>query len=81
MARIRTVAPEDATGGLKKFYDDSIRRAGKVYHIVRLHSLRPDILRGFLGLYMTLMLKPGALARWQKEALAVVTSKTNECHY
>lgn len=81
MARIETVAHEDATGSLKKFYDDSVQRAGRVYGIVKLHSLRPDLMRQFIGFYATLMLGDGALPRWQREALAVVTSKTNECHY
>ena len=81
MARIRTVAPGEATGGVKKFYDDAEKRAGRVFGIVQLHSLRPDLMRQFIGFYVTLMRGDGALARWQKEALAVVTSKTNECHY
>lgn len=81
MARIRTVSLDEATGSLKKFYDDSVKRAGRVFGIVALHSLRPDLLRQFIGFYVTLMRSDGALSRAQKEALAVVTSKANECHY
>ena len=81
MARIETVEHDQATGSLKKFYDESVQRAGRIYGIVKLHSLRPNLMRQFIQFYATLMLGPGDLPRWQREALAVVTSKTNECHY
>jgi alkylhydroperoxidase family enzyme len=81
MPRIRTVPPADAEGTLRKFYDEAIARAGRVFHIVALGSLRPDLLRQFIGFYVMLMRGPGALPRWEREALAVVTSKANACHY
>jgi alkylhydroperoxidase family enzyme len=81
MARIQTIAPDAATGALKKSYDAAIARVGRVFGIVQLHSLRPDLLRQFIGFYVTIMRGPGALPRWQREMLAVVTSRINECHY
>lgn len=81
MPRIRIVPPGEAEGSLRKFYDDAIARAGKVFQIVSLGSLRPDLLRQFIGFYVTLMRGPGDLPRWQREALAVVTSNANACHY
>ena len=81
MPRIRTVPVGEAEGALKKLYDDAIARAGRVYHIVALGSLRPDLLRQFMGFYVTLMRGPGTLTRAQREAIAVVTSKANACHY
>ncbi|MHC5021310.1 MAG: carboxymuconolactone decarboxylase family protein [Planctomycetota bacterium] len=81
MARIQQIEYDQAEGSLKKFYDDSLKRAGRIFGIVKLHSLRPDLQRQFIQFYATLMLGPGELPRWQREALAVVTSKTNECHY
>ena len=81
MARIHVVPEAEATGALKRLYDDASRRAGRVFRIVALHSLRPDLLRQFIGFYATLMLGPAALTRAQREALAVVTSAANRCHY
>lgn len=81
MPRIRTVPVGEAQGPLKKLYDDAIARAGRVFHIVALGSLRPDLQRQFMAFYVTLMRGPGALTRMQREALAVVTSQTNACHY
>lgn len=81
MARIRVVPEAEATGDLKRFYDEAIARAGKVWRIVALNSLRPDLLRQFIGFYVTLMRGPSRLTRAQREILAVVTSAENRCHY
>ncbi|MCI0340140.1 MAG: carboxymuconolactone decarboxylase family protein [Planctomycetales bacterium] len=81
MARIRIVPESEATGSLKDQYDAAVKRAGRVFRIVALNSLRPDLLRSFIGFYVTLMRGPGELSRVQREALAVVTSKANHCHY
>ena len=47
MAYIRTIAPEEATGEIKLQYDAAIKRAGRVYNIVRLSSLNPRALDCF----------------------------------
>ena len=82
MPWIRTVAPEEAGGLLRQIYDAAIRRAGKVYNVVRLQSLRPKVLQASTRLYLELMHSPeGALTRGQREMIAVVVSATNGCHY
>jgi uncharacterized peroxidase-related enzyme len=82
MPWIRTVAPDEAAGLLRQIYDSAIRRAGRVFNVVRLQSLRPKVLRASTQLYLELMhARDGALTRAQREMIAVVVSATNGCHY
>jgi len=48
MAWIPTVKPKDASGLLKRQYDAAVKRAGKVYQIIEIQSLRPNLLRASL---------------------------------
>lgn len=82
MAWIRTIAPEESSGLLRQLYDAALRRAGKVFQIIRLQSLRPKVLRASTQLYLELMRAPaGALSRAQREMIATVVSHVNGCHY
>jgi uncharacterized peroxidase-related enzyme len=81
MAWIRTVPEEEATGGLKQQYDAAVKRAGRVFNIVKISSLKPEILRTFIQLYIQLMNGPSGLSRAQREMIAVVVSVLNKCHY
>jgi hypothetical protein len=45
MAWIRTILPGEAEGPLKDIYDEAIARAGKVFNVLSLQSLRPDVLQ------------------------------------
>jgi alkylhydroperoxidase family enzyme len=81
MAWIRTVGDEEAEGPLKQLYEAALRRAGRVFNIVRVQSLNPPILKAGLGLYQAVMFGPAELSRALRELLAVVVSKTNGCHY
>lgn len=81
MTWIRVVRPEEAAGKLRELYDAAVRRAGKVFHIVRTMSLAPHTLEASLGIYRAVMFGPSELSRAQREMLAVVTSRANRCHY
>ncbi|MFQ5927773.1 MAG: peroxidase [Terriglobia bacterium] len=81
MAWIRTIPPEEATGELKQHYDAAIKRAGRVFNIVRLQSLNPRALAASVNLYQALMLAPGSLSRPVREMLATVVSATMDCFY
>jgi alkylhydroperoxidase family enzyme len=81
MPWIRTVPYEDATGLLKDQYDDALKRAGRIFNIVSLQSLRPRAMRASIRLYAELMHAPSGLTRTQREAIAVVASKAQGCHY
>jgi uncharacterized peroxidase-related enzyme len=82
MAWIRTVAPEEATGLLKRLYDEAVARAGKVFNVLRLQSLRPEVLEAGVALYEELMLSERSpLNRAQREMIAVAVSQANDCDY
>ncbi len=81
MPWIHTVPEGEADGILRREYEAALKRAGKIFHIVSIQSLRPRVLRASIGLYQALMIEEGALPRWVCELLAVVVSRANECHY
>lgn len=82
MAWIRTVDPESAEGVLKRLYDAAIKRAGKVFNILRLQSQRPHVLRASTQLYMEVMHSDDSgLTRAQREMIATVVSRCNRCFY
>ncbi|MCZ6596799.1 MAG: carboxymuconolactone decarboxylase family protein [Planctomycetota bacterium] len=81
MAWIETIPPSEATGELKRFYDEAVQRAGRVYHIVRTMSLSPPVLEASMELYKCSMYARDGLTRRQRELLAVVVSVVNHCHY
>jgi len=81
MAYIRLVSNEEATGRLKEIYDASIQRAGRVWNIVRTMSPNPAVMEASMGLYMQIMKGPSGLSRKERELIATVASRANECHY
>ncbi len=81
MAFIRTIDYGQSEGALRTQYDKAIKRAGRVFNIVKLMGLRPAHLEASIDLYVAVMHGAGALSRAQREMLAVVVSKTNHCHY
>ena len=81
MPRIKTVAYEEAKGILKQEYDAALRRAGRIYNIVSLQSLRPRALSASIRLYIEIMHAPSGLSRLQREAIATVVSRAVGCHY
>jgi uncharacterized peroxidase-related enzyme len=82
MPWIRTIPPGEATGLLKEIYDEAIERAGKVFNVVSIQSLRPEVLQAGLEVYKALMLSDRSpLTRAQREMIAVAVSRVNNCHY
>ncbi len=82
MAWIETVAPAASSGLLKRLYDAALKRAGKVYNVIRLQSLRPETLRASTQLYREVMhSEKSPLSRAQRELIATVVSQVNRCHY
>ena len=81
MPYINTTEPNAATGLLKKIYDAAIQRAGRVFNIVRLMSLNPRTLQPSMGLYAAIMHSPSPLSRAQREMIATVVSRDNNCFY
>jgi alkylhydroperoxidase family enzyme len=81
MPWIKTIAPEQATGRLKKLFDEAILRAGRVFQILRIQSLNPPVLDASTRLYVAVMHGPSSLTRSEREMLATVTSWANRCFY
>ena len=78
---LRLIDDGDATGELQDQYEAAIGRAGKVFNIVKAMSLNPRVLGASMGLYQAIMFGPSELSRAERELLAVVVSRTNDCHY
>jgi uncharacterized peroxidase-related enzyme len=81
MPFLRLIDVDEATGELREEYDAALARAGKVFNIVKAMSLRPNVLRRSIDLYKEVMFGRSELSRVERELLAVVVSRTNDCHY
>jgi uncharacterized peroxidase-related enzyme len=81
VAHVRLIEVDEATGLLAEEYDAAIERAGKVFNIVKAMSLRPGVLKRSMELYKEIMFGRSGLSRQERELLAVVVSRQNDCHY
>lgn len=81
MAWIHTISDDAAEGRLKEIYEAAIKRAGRVYNIVRVMGLAPETLNASMGMYREAMFKKSPLSRALRELLAVVVSRANDCFY
>ncbi len=81
MPYIEQVPISEAKGFLKKLFDEALDRAGRVWHIVHIMSQNPRTMDASLKMYGAVMVGASPLTRGQREMLAVVTSKLNDCFY
>lgn len=81
MAWIKMTELKDATGEIKSEYDKAVRRAGRVFNIVKVQSLNARSLRASMELYLAAMHGPSGLTRAEREMLATVVSRANHCFY
>jgi alkylhydroperoxidase family enzyme len=82
MAWIETIAPDEAEGLLARLYKTAVQRAGKVWNVLRLQSLRPETLQASVDLYLEVMhSRRSPLSRAQREMIATAVSRANLCHY
>jgi alkylhydroperoxidase family enzyme len=81
MPHIRLIDVDEATGPLAAEYAAAMGRAGKVFNIVKSMSLRPRVLKSSMDLYKEIMFGPCGLTRQERELLATVVSRHNDCHY
>lgn len=81
MPWIEQVPVSEATGLLKRLYDQAIQRAGRVWHIVQIMSLNPPVLRASISFYRAVMFGRSPLTRVQRELLATVVAAELGCHY
>ena len=81
MAFIKLIDFENADGTLKSEYEKGIKRAGRVYNILKIMSRSPKALRDSMKMYLTIMHGPSDLSRAQREMMATIVSQVNQCHY
>lgn len=74
MVWIRTVREAEARGELKEEYKRAVKRAGNVFEILKIQSLKPEYASASINLYQKCMFRPSKLTRAQREMLAVVVS-------
>ena len=75
------IPPEKAEGKLKVEFDKAIRRAGKVFNILRIQSLNAETLNASMHMYLASMHGASGLSRAERELLATVVSRANDCFY
>ncbi|MFQ5733080.1 MAG: peroxidase-related enzyme, partial [Planctomycetaceae bacterium] len=68
-------------GPIKRLYDAAVQRAGRVFNILKLMSLRPRIAQSSIQFYSAIMHGESPLSRGQRERLATVVSRANTCYY
>jgi uncharacterized peroxidase-related enzyme len=78
---IETIDESQATGLLKEIYDQFSGQDGVVPNIIKIHSIYPEVLRDHMALFKTIMFGPSGLSRTEREAVATVVSKLNDCFY
>lgn len=81
MAYIKTIGEGEAQGPLAKIYEAAKKRAGRIYNILSIQSQNAAALQAMMQLYQASTLGESPLTRAQREMLAVVVSKVNECDY
>ena len=82
MAWVEQISEENAEGELARTYRAARQRSdGEIANVLRVISLRPKLLSAFMGMYVQLMQSESTLPRLERELVATVTSRTNDCHY
>ena len=81
MAWIRIIDEREAEGALAEQYEEAVRRAGKVFNILKVQSLRAEYIAASMSLYTAAMFGRSGLSRAEREMIAVVVSRANNCHY
>ncbi len=81
MAYIEIIQPEQSTGRLQEIYAQIKEKRGKIAEVHKIQSLNPESIVNHMDLYMTIMFGKSPLKRYQREMMAVIVSKNNDCDY
>lgn len=81
MTWIKTIDELDADEDLKNIYEILAKKRGKVANILKIQSLLPKTMLDHLNLYLHIMFNQSTISREDKELIAVVVSKLNNCSY
>jgi len=82
MAWIRTVPETETEGRIGKTYQAAIARAGRVFGIIKLMSIQPEVLDSSMAFYASVTTtRRSPLPRWFRELIAIKVSAANDCFY
>ena len=81
-AWIKMIPENEATGVLKKLYDEAMTPHGNVDNVMKVHSLRPHTMHGHVTLYRSVLHHADiTLPLWFLEVIASYVSIKNHCQY
>jgi len=79
---IKTISPDEAADRLAQLYARMVDpHTGRVGNILSIQSLDPASLEAHHALYRAVMRPTRSLRGAEREMIAVVVSRTNQCHY
>lgn len=81
MSWIKIIEEAEADDALERAYETVGAARGEVANILKVHSLRPQVMTAHLALYRELMFGRSELTRAERELIAVSVSAVNHCHY
>ena len=81
MPYIRQIPVNEATGLLKKQFEQELESTGHVWNIMHVMSIAPRTMKACTDFHREISYGTSPLSRVQLEMLAVVTTKTLNCHY
>ena len=81
MPWIKQFTLDEATGLVKQELEKAVKRAGRIWGIVQIMSQNGRVMKESMELYGATMFGDSPLSRQQREMLAVVVSKANDCFY
>ena len=81
-AWIEMIPEGQATGALRELYEEAQTPHGSVDNVMKVHSLRPQTMRGHLVLYRSVLHhSDNTLPAWLMEVVASWVSILNRCDY
>ncbi|NTU79437.1 MAG: peroxidase-related enzyme [Chloroflexales bacterium] len=81
ISRLPVPAESELPADIQELFAKNREKPGFVPNVFRALSLRPEVLRGFIALYDSLMAAEGGLTKVEREMIAVAVSAQNHCHY
>jgi len=82
MAWIETIREDEWEGDLADLYPALVDRDhDRVDNIMQIHSLNPRALAAHNALYSSAMAGTGTLRKVEREIIALVVSRLNQCDY
>jgi alkylhydroperoxidase family enzyme len=79
---IQTIDEEAASGVLADLYQAMREpKTGRVDNILKVHSLHPEGLKAHFAVYRAAMGGTRGFSKAEREMVALIVSKSNDCHY